>query len=65
MSRKATGRRYPIPVDDQQGEPDAEKPGMMLAFTPFLGQGFCVPRLRVVTPVTHNIEDTVLGGGRW
>src|SRR5215471_1222617 len=58
---KGHGQAIPIPVDDQQGEPDAEKPGMMLAFPPFLGQGILRAPLGFVTPVTHNIEDTVLG----
>ena len=28
-----------IPIDNQEGESDTEKPGVMFALTPFLGQG--------------------------
>src|SRR2546426_6197666 len=62
-SNEAKGHRQAIhiPVDNQQGETDAEKPGMMLAFTSFLCQGILEAPLGFVTPVAHNIKDTVLG----
>jgi hypothetical protein len=62
-SNEAKGPRQarPIPVDKQQGETDAEKPGMRLAFPAFLCQGILEAPRGFVTPVAHNRKETVLG----
>jgi len=58
---KGHGQALLIPVGAQQRKADAEKPGVMFTFAPFLGQGILGTPLRLVTPVTHEIQVPVAG----
>src|SRR5918992_2070246 len=52
-----------IPVDDQQGKTNPEKPGVMFTFTSFLGQWIPRTSLRLFTAITHEKEGAIFG--RW
>ena len=62
-SNQAKGHRQAIavPRDDQQREADPAKPGLMLAFATFLGQGMLHPSLGFDTAIPHQRERPVLG----
>src|SRR5436189_5632613 len=50
-----------IPVDDQQGKANPEKPRVMFAFPSFLGQGSLSTPLGFVTAVTNKVDVPILG----
>ena len=50
-----------VPVDNQQGQANPEKPGVMFALTPFLAQGILHAPLGFGTAVTNKMEVSILG----
>src|SRR5712692_3426850 len=50
-----------VPVDNQQGEADTEKPGVLLTLSPFLGQWILRAPLGFVTHVPNKMEVPILG----
>src|SRR5215216_3351622 len=51
-----------IPVDDQQGKADPEKPRVMFTLTAFLGQRVLRAPFGLLTAVTPEIEGAITGG---
>src|SRR4029453_12190777 len=60
--RKGKWEAIDIPVDDQQGKADPEKPRVMFTLTAFLGQRVLRAPFGLLTAVTPEIEATITGG---
>src|SRR5438132_4197265 len=58
---KSSWQAIHVPVGNQQDKTNPEKPGMMLTFTPFLGQRILCSPLGFLTAIAHKIEGSVLG----